>query len=1508
MKKKITILFALTLVFCVCFTLAACKGDTYIAKFNANGGTVTLDGKPVDSEFGVTCSVVNEPEATKEGYRLLGWYLDEQFTKEVPSWPYTLKENTVFYAKWEEDVPANSYTVIFETVGGTAVATQKTNVITEKPVTTKSGNTFVGWFDNYECSGEPITFPYTVPRDITLYAKWAQGNGHTLYFNPKGGDYVAPLNNVAIVYESDMPTATKTDSEFVCWCIDDALSTPVTLPYTLTDDTTFYAKWQDNVDPETSVVVLANAGSGITATLNGASTQLKTTQNGLPAIEGNTGDQLVLTAPSREGAQFEGWFKTENGSGDPIEFPYTLNGNEFFYAKWKITATPTESSIQELTQYLQKTAPENYAAGYGLLVENTIGAIADNYYYNYFVGDSIGSVEYSVETGEWQPAYRDWAFYRDDGPEPYWMTYAQNPEGAYELNGVYYVAEPLENIEEGFLMVYLDRLSQLNPAQFVKVGSGSNALWYATEEYADTVGNLLLGNSSGEPSKYESTYTEFVLRFDANGAVSNISATSQVVDTYQMSQGTAATIYYYTHTITIDSDSQGLSAIVAEFPTEDSFYSDVNRPSGLYPALNPDDTTRDVATGDRDYTNDELRQALGNLSSFTSYYTLAGNTFDGLLYNPVTIVTNGNMGKIVTEAYSYTMGEQTATQAAAKDMFFVYNQDLNAFFLIAPNTNNGYDIYCDQYSYKNNYDYNQYLLGISGSGSAITFNCKYPAVSVKYLDASKFTYNAAEKFFEYSDARTLTAAGKALFGDMDLVYPESGETETYVYLRVYMNDGKIAKVTAATQLELYGESKEFFMKELVVTDYTTPTVTLPTGITADSCIAPGEEKVGGSVDALASAITATDAASYSYTDKFVYDDYDELGGVYGSNSDDYVHYDGITRILAGGGKYYYLYFKDGKLYAQHTDSTAATEITLDWTNNDVEKANEWLTWAYPISNLISADWFYEGKDGKFYGKTDYMGELSAAIARYSGSESFLEGDASLSFSDAYRWTVQLQFVSVEVSAGKLSDFYYSGVIYVEGSSGSHTKPFSGYATFSYDAPTLTLPVSDSVDATLPALQHYLDAQNNITVTDLGIVNFEEDANATGYKLYVYDSNTAATPVTIIDDFTNGYDLKTVAELNVVATPKTYYISLQALGDGTTYLNGPLSERIVAVLSTLPKLSTPVVTLDSKTGILTVGDVDNSASFAWEILLGSTSVKKDVVTSGNTLDINSLDIAWQEKSTYTIVVYRRPTDSNAYRQSDNVTVLYTPPKAQGTYIDDLFAPFDFTQSITVSINSQGISKSHWFDDGSMYDYDTLMGSSNKAFDNSATYRLVFKLWFDAPSQKGKLIFYTYDPNAESGSGEKDIDLHPIHIVFRFTKNGERLVGEFTKTAMGAVVTDDTNYSMDLLFRSLSDIDQTNFVEKSGSISNYQGLVYDYAADVEHDAALQQTLANVSPLEELFGTAFTYTGLQATVGFNSNGDLCVGNGITFLAKDTSGAVVVLKLNISIGGDHILPNILG
>lgn len=58
----------------------------------------------------------------------------------------------------------------FEANGGSAVSSV-TKEITESPVTTCEGKTFLGWYDNAECSGTAITFPYSGEK-TTLYAKW----------------------------------------------------------------------------------------------------------------------------------------------------------------------------------------------------------------------------------------------------------------------------------------------------------------------------------------------------------------------------------------------------------------------------------------------------------------------------------------------------------------------------------------------------------------------------------------------------------------------------------------------------------------------------------------------------------------------------------------------------------------------------------------------------------------------------------------------------------------------------------------------------------------------------------------------------------------------------------------------------------------------------------------------------------------------------------------------------------------------------------------------------------------------------------------------------------------------------------------------------------------------------------------------------------------------------------------------------------------------------------------
>ena len=124
------------------------------------------NGTPVAAV--TTSRIEKQPQTTREGYTFEGWYADENFTEKV-TFPYEVTRAQTLYAKWEK----NTYTVHFETDGGTAVGDMIVSVIERSPSTEKRGYTFKGWYADKNFT-EKVTFPYEVTRAQTLYAKWTQ--------------------------------------------------------------------------------------------------------------------------------------------------------------------------------------------------------------------------------------------------------------------------------------------------------------------------------------------------------------------------------------------------------------------------------------------------------------------------------------------------------------------------------------------------------------------------------------------------------------------------------------------------------------------------------------------------------------------------------------------------------------------------------------------------------------------------------------------------------------------------------------------------------------------------------------------------------------------------------------------------------------------------------------------------------------------------------------------------------------------------------------------------------------------------------------------------------------------------------------------------------------------------------------------------------------------------------------------------------------------------------------
>ncbi len=110
------------------------------------------------------------PTTTKEGYNFLGWYneKDEKAESKVK-----VTKDMSFYAKWEEIPKENTFTVTFDSKGGSAVNPLVLKCDTELTLPTapsRDGYTFDGWEDR---NGRAILDQALFTcEDVTLYAKW----------------------------------------------------------------------------------------------------------------------------------------------------------------------------------------------------------------------------------------------------------------------------------------------------------------------------------------------------------------------------------------------------------------------------------------------------------------------------------------------------------------------------------------------------------------------------------------------------------------------------------------------------------------------------------------------------------------------------------------------------------------------------------------------------------------------------------------------------------------------------------------------------------------------------------------------------------------------------------------------------------------------------------------------------------------------------------------------------------------------------------------------------------------------------------------------------------------------------------------------------------------------------------------------------------------------------------------------------------------------------------------
>lgn len=176
-----------------------------------------------------------------------GWYTDEDCT-DGNEYNFTapVTKGMTLTAKWT----ANSYTIAFDTNGGSAVApiTQDYGTTINAPAApTKTGYTFMGW--------EP-EIPATMPAEnMTLTAQW-RINQYTVTFDTDGGSEV-DAQTVAYGEKAKTPAdPTKTGYTFAGWELG---GNAYDFAASVTEDMTLTAKWKDSEKPTGEIKISKNS-------------------------------------------------------------------------------------------------------------------------------------------------------------------------------------------------------------------------------------------------------------------------------------------------------------------------------------------------------------------------------------------------------------------------------------------------------------------------------------------------------------------------------------------------------------------------------------------------------------------------------------------------------------------------------------------------------------------------------------------------------------------------------------------------------------------------------------------------------------------------------------------------------------------------------------------------------------------------------------------------------------------------------------------------------------------------------------------------------------------------------------------------------------------------------------------------------------------------------------------------------------------------------------------------
>ena len=289
---------------------------------NPNGTPVTVTyaygalGGTYATQIVQTGEKAIEPDVpSRQGYQFTDWYLDD--TKN--DFDTAVTGNMTLTAKWT----ANSYTITFDTGGGSAIApiTQDYGTAITAPADpTREGYTFNGW---------DKAIPATMPaEDLTVTAQW-RINQYTIAFDTDGGSAIAPITQDYGTQITAPADPTREGYTFIGW--DKAI--PATMP---AESITITAQWKDSEKPTGEIKIGENSWKSFLNTIT-FGLFFKDTQTVTVTATDNSGETVTIEYLLSEKALTES--ELAGMTFTAYSAPFSINPDNEYVIYAKLTDT-----------------------------------------------------------------------------------------------------------------------------------------------------------------------------------------------------------------------------------------------------------------------------------------------------------------------------------------------------------------------------------------------------------------------------------------------------------------------------------------------------------------------------------------------------------------------------------------------------------------------------------------------------------------------------------------------------------------------------------------------------------------------------------------------------------------------------------------------------------------------------------------------------------------------------------------------------------------------------------------------------------------------------------------------------------------------------------------------------------------------------------------------------------------------------------------------------------------